>query len=226
MKLPFLTDNQTRFSIFPLQFHYIQRSHASAFGCMRDQCRTCSDQICNSQYLRHYKHPNGLIVTNNMICWKNWATSFSWRWSMPFFSVKAEASWQLFLGSRRWHSWHNSQKVVQYRFHFQTRWGYRGKSAPVNSKIWEYADLSTFRGASATWRFLTLRSIGEQPMLAVCWNPWIDGGWFIPPQQKKGLECHHHLLLYQTLSRNLNLCFGFETWKPKNHCVKSEYSVI
>ena len=55
-------------AFFHCNFHYIQRSHASAFGCMRDQCRTCSDQICNSQYLRHYKHPNGLIVTNNMIC--------------------------------------------------------------------------------------------------------------------------------------------------------------
>lgn len=37
---------------------------------------------------------------------------------------------------------------------FQNRWGYRGKSAPVNSGIWEYADLSTFRGASRNMKVL------------------------------------------------------------------------
>lgn len=109
---------------------------------------------------------------------------------------------------------------------FKNRWGYRGKSAPVNSKISEYADLSTFRGASATWRFLTLRSIGEQPMLAVCWNPCIDGVGSFPPQQKrKGLECHHHLLHTNFVSES-QLMLWFWNMKPNNHCVKSEYRVI
>ena len=87
---------------------------------------------------------------------------------------------------------------------FQNRWGYRGKSAPVNSKLWEYADLSTFRGASATWRFLTLRSIGEQPMLAVCWNPWIDGvGLSHPPKKRTRMP---------SSSSSYKLCLGISTY--------------